>query len=231
MSEIMTQMIDFPSNEHTTPGYLARPNDDAQHPGIVVIQEWWGLVQHIKDVSRRLAHAGYVALAPDLYHGEATSEPDEARKLAMGLDMDRALNEIMAAARTLQKMDEVMPKKIGVVGWCMGGAAALGVVTWQSDVEIGATVAFYGRPPAVEDVAKIQTPVLGLYGSEDSGIPVRSVREFEEALQTHRIPHEIHIYEGAQHAFFNETRPNIYHPEAAKDAWQKTLDWFQRHLV
>lgn len=109
----------------TTPGYLAMPAQAGRFPGIVVIQEWWGLVPHIKDVTERFARGGFVALAPDLYHGQAADEPDEARKLAMALDRERAVQEILAASRFLRSLDEVTPKKIGVVGWCMGGGLAL----------------------------------------------------------------------------------------------------------
>lgn len=229
MATLKTEMIDFPSGAQTTPGYLARPDDGGKHPGIVVIQEWWGLVPHIKDVAERFAREGFIALAPDLYHGQAATEPDEARKLAMGLDQERAVAEIAAAAQYLKAMGIVQPKRMGVVGWCMGGGLALS--TAAHDGDIGAAVAFYGRPLDANDTARLHAPILGLYGAEDGGIPVEAVRSFEQELKAHQVPHEIHIYPGAGHAFFNETRPHIYQPEAAKDAWQKTLAWFRKHLA
>src|SRR5512136_3023370 len=116
MANIKTHMIEFPINAHSAPGYLAQPDDTQTHPGIVVIQEWWGLVPHITDVAERFAREGFVALAPDLYHGQAASEPDEARKRAMALDRNRAVAEILAAAQYLETLKEVEPKKIGVVG-------------------------------------------------------------------------------------------------------------------
>ena len=228
MSNVKTQMIDFPSNGGTTPGYLAQPDDASQHPGIVVIQEWWGLVPHIKDVAERFAREGFVALAPDLYHGQASTEPDEARKLAMGLDAARAVEEITAAARYLKSLATVSPRQIGTVGWCMGGGLSLSAAAHNGD--IGAAVAFYGRPLSASDTAKLHVPVLGLYGEEDQGIPPEAVRTFEQELQKNQIPHEIHIYPDAGHAFFNDTRPHIYKPEAAQDAWQKTLAWFRKYL-
>ena len=122
MAAIETRLLEFPINAHTAPGYLARPAGGQAHPGVVVIQEWWGLVPHIKDVAGRLARAGFVALAPDLYHGQAADEPDEARKLAMALDAQRAVQEIAAAARYLKKMDQdAAPRKVGVVGWLVPG--------------------------------------------------------------------------------------------------------------
>jgi carboxymethylenebutenolidase len=165
-----------------------------------------------------------------LYHGEIADEPDEARKLAMAMDRDRAVAEILAAAGHLQQMDGVMPKRIGVVGWCMGGGLSLSAAA-SSDGEIGTAVAFYGHPLSAEDTPRLQVPVLGLYAEQDQGIPVASVQEFEKELKANQVSHEIHVYEGAQHAFFNDTRPHIYHPEAARDAWRRTLDWFGRYLV
>jgi len=226
---VATKMIEFLSNGGTTLGYLAMPDDGGKHPAIVAIQEWWGLVPHIKDVAERFAREGFITLAPDLYHGQVAEEPDEARKLAMGLDRNRAVAEISAAARYLKMMDAVAPKKIGVVGWCMGGGLALS--TAASSRDIGAAVAFYGRPLDPSDTAKLAAPVLGLYGELDQSIPVGAVRAFEQELKAHHVTYEIHIYPGAQHAFFNDTRPHIYHAEAAKDAWTKTLAWFRRYLA
>src|SRR3972149_443529 len=134
MTSVKTQMIEYPINAHTVPGYLALPDDAEPHPAIVVIQEWWGLVPHIKDVAERFAREGFVALAPDLYHGQAADEPDEARKLAMALDAQRAVQEIAAAARYLKKMENVAPQKVGVVGWCMGGGLALSAAAHHADL-------------------------------------------------------------------------------------------------
>ncbi|MGW8252046.1 MAG: dienelactone hydrolase family protein [Anaerolineales bacterium] len=223
------KMVDFPSNEHTTPGYLAVPEGAGRYPGLVVIQEWWGLVPHIKDVAKRFAGEGFVALAPDLYHGQAASEPDEARKLSMELDRERAVAEILAALAYLQSLDKVAPKKIGVVGFCMGGS--LTVATAAASQEVGAAVVFYGMPRDLDIVDTIQAPLLGLYGEQDHGIPVDLVRSFESKLQEVGVDHEVQIYPNAGHAFFNDTRPHIYQPQAAQDAWQRTLDWFTRHLV
>jgi carboxymethylenebutenolidase len=226
-------MIQFPAGDHQTPGYLARPDGDGPFPAVVVIQEWWGLVPHIKEVAERFAAAGLVALAPDLYYGQAASEPDEARKLSMALDRQRAVEEIAAAAAYLAGLPQVAPKKVGAVGWCMGGALSLSAAAQfggAGDGAVGAAVCFYGRPLDPADTARLAVPVLGLYASEDHGIPVDAVRAFEEELVRHQVPHEIHIYEGAHHAFFNDTRP-VYDPDAAADAWRRTLDWFGRYLV
>lgn len=227
MLEISSQMIKFPSNGDSTPGYLVQPTQ-GKHPGLVVIQEWWGLVPHIKEVAERFARQGFVALAPDLYHGQATTEPDEARKLAMELDRERAVAEIQAAMRFLEAQQEVVPKRVGLIGWCMGGS--LVISTAAASERIGAAVVFYGRPTDLELVKRIRTPLLGLYGEVDHGIPIQSVQAFEAELKKQSVPHEIHIYPGAQHAFFNDSRPHIYHPQAAQDAWQKTLAWFNKYM-
>lgn len=227
-----SQMIQFPSNGHSTPGYLARPSDDSgrSYPAIVVIQEWWGLVDHIKELCERFAAAGFVALAPDLYHGQKADEPDEARKLVMALDMERALQEIRAAAVYLAALDEVGPAKVGVVGWCMGGMAAFSVAVNPGEAPFGAVVGFYGRPPAAEQVPQINIPVLGLFGDLDQGIPPQTAHDFEAALQANGKIHEIHVYPGAQHAFFNDSRAQVYNAAAAADAWDKTIHWFQTYL-
>ncbi len=229
MPESVSRMVNYPSNEHSTPAYVSHPVEAGRYPGLVVIQEWWGLVPHIMDVADRFAREGFYALAPDLYHGQTASEPDEARKLAMELDRDRAVAEIVAAIHHLQQIDRVSPKKIGVVGFCMGGM--LTIATAAASREVGAAVAFYGGAHLLDRVPYIQCPVLGLYGEQDHGIPLENVHAFEKELEKYHIPHEIHIYPGAGHAFFNDARPHVYHPEAAKDAWERTLRWLRAYLV
>jgi len=230
MTAIKTHLIEFTINAHSAPGYLGQPADGQAHPGVVVIQEWWGLVPHIKDVAERFAREGFVALAPDLYHGQVADEPDEARKLAMALDAQRAVQEIAAAARHLKKLDQVVPQKVGVVGWCMGGGLALSTAAHHADL-IGAAVAFYGRPLTASDTARLEAPVLGLYAEHDHGIPVEAVRAFEAELKRRNVPHEVRVYPDTSHAFFNDTRPQIYQAAAAQDAWERTLAWFRKYLV
>lgn len=227
--EIESGLIEFQSNSGMTPGYFAAPRDGKQHPAVVAIQEWWGLVPHIKQVVERFASQGYIALAPDLYHGKTASEPDEARKLSMELDRERAVREIQAAMRYLSGLERVAPKKTGVVGWCMGGS--LTIYTAAASDQVAAAVVFYGSPRDMEQARHVQAPLLGLYGEQDGGIPVEKVRLFENALQEAGVTYEIHTYTGAGHAFFNDTRPHAYHAQAAQDAWQRTLDWFGKYLA
>lgn len=223
------QMITYLANGGETPGYLTAPDDEGVYPAVVVIQEWWGLVPHIKDVARRLAGEGFVALAPDLYHGQAAEEPDEARKLAMELDRARAVREIQGAVDYLRTLDQVSPKQIGVVGWCMGGSLAVSMAA-QGE-HIGCVVVFYGAPRDEETAYQVQVPLLGLYGEKDGGIPPQRVREFEAILEERGVEHAFYIYPDAPHAFFNDSRPHIYQLEAAQDAWKKTLAWFRRYLA
>jgi carboxymethylenebutenolidase len=225
---VLGSQLTFPSDVGTTPGYMARPGESGIYPGVVVIQEWWGLVPHIKEVVDRFAAKGFVALAPDLYHGQIAEEPDEARKLAMALERDRAVAEIGSAVRYLSSLDRVSPKKIGVVGWCMGGGLALS--TAAENASIGAVVCFYGRPLSQTDTAKLRTPTLGLYAAEDHGISVDEVDTFRKDLLRYDVPHEIHLYEEAHHAFFNDSRP-VYDAVAAADSWKRTLDWLNRYLT
>ena len=228
MDEIRSRKMEFSTNGQQVPGYLAYPAGRSG-PGLVVIQEFWGLVPHIEDVAERFAREGFVALAPDLYHGQAATEPDEARKLAMALDRPRAVKEIGAAVRYLLDQEMTDPKRVGVVGWCMGGGLAIhagGLIP-----EVSAVVVFYGQPPEADFVRQIHAPLLGLYAEHDHSISLERVQAFKEALQAQDIPSEIHVYPGTQHAFFNDTRPQIYDPQAAQDAWQRTLDWFRKYLT
>jgi carboxymethylenebutenolidase len=209
-------------------GHLARPSDGEPKPAVVVIQEWWGLNDHIKDVANRFAEQGYVALAPDLYKGVVVTEPDEAMKLVMELDMAEAVREIQHAVDFLKGQEYVAGEKVGVVGFCMGGGLALQTAVAEED--IGAAVAFYGRPMPPEQAGQVKAPVLGLYGAADQGIPVPDVQAMEQGFADAGIEHEVEIYDGAGHAFFNDTAQS-YNEQAASDAWERTLGWFQEHLA
>jgi carboxymethylenebutenolidase len=222
------EMITWTTNGEEVPGYLSVPGSTPA-PGVVVIQEFWGLEPHIKDVADRFAAAGYVALAPDLYHGVVVDEPDEARKLMMELDHPRAISEIESAGNYLLSRDDVNGNGVGLIGFCMGGGLVLKVAS-QTDVA-SAAVVFYGRnPDPIEDVAKIDCPLLGIYGENDQGIPPSEVERLREALNAAgKTDFDLHIYLGAAHAFFNDQR-QAHDPEASKDAWQKVMTLFEKHL-
>ena len=222
------QNVEFSSNGGTTRGYLAIPGK-GKGPGVVVIQEWWGLVDHIKDVCDRFAADGYVALAPDLYHGKTTKSPDEAGKLMMALNIDQAERDLRGAVNYLQTHEATTSKKVGIVGFCMGGALSLYAATKNPD--IGACVVFYGGHPNVKpDLPNLQAPVLGLYGEKDGFVTPQLVRELEKKLKDLGKSTEIHVYPNADHAFFNDQRPEVYDEKAARDAWQRTIQFLASHL-
>ena len=224
----MGELVDFKSNGQTASGYLAIPQQGSG-PGVVVIQEWWGLVDHIKDVCERFASEGFVALAPDLYHGKTTKSPDEAGKMMMALRIDEAEKDMSGAAQYLLDHDATTGDKVGVVGFCMGGALALYTAT--KNANIGACVIFYGGHPNVKpDLPNLEAPVLGLYAERDGFVTPDSVRSLERNLKALGKQVDVIIYPNADHAFFNDTRPVVYHPEAAADSWQRTIDFFRKHL-
>ena len=225
---VLAQMVSYPDGQGgTLTGYLARPAGEGPWPAVIVIQEWWGLNEHIQDVTRRLAAEGFVALAPDLYHGQVVSEPNEARKLVMQLDIDTAVSEIQRGVDDLLSRPQVTGETVGVTGFCMGGGLTL--MTALAEPRIGAAVPWYGQTLTATQAARVKAPVQGHYGSLDGGIPVAAVRVMGEALTAAGVPNEMHVYEGAQHAFFNDTRPSD-NPEAAQLAWTRMVDWFRKYL-
>ena len=223
------ETISFPANGGTGQGYLALPDGAGPHRAVVVIQEWWGLNEHIQDVTRRFAAAGYVALAPDLYHGQVAEEPDDARRLAMELEIPHAAKEMAGAAAYLAGRPDVAPRKVGTIGFCMGGSLAL--LLGASSPHIGAVASFYGgRPMGEAELAALSAPVLAIFGEKDEGIPPERHAALDEALNQAGLPHTIYVYPGAPHAFFNDARPSGYRAEAARDAWARALAWFDTHL-
>ena len=222
------QMVEFPSNGGTTSGYLAIP-EKGSGPGVIVIQEWWGLVGHIKDVCDRFATEGYVALAPDLYHGRSTKSPDEAGKLMMALQIDQAEKDLRGAIRYLLSHQATTAGTVGVVGFCMGGALSLYAAS--KNAQVGACVVFYGIHPNVKpDLPNLKAPVLGLYAERDQYASPEAVRKLERQLRTLGKSVEMHIYPNTEHAFFNDERAEVYDAKAAADAWRRTLEFFATHL-
>lgn len=221
-------MITFPANGRETAGYLAVP-PSGTGPGVVVLQEWWGLVDHIKGVADRFAREGFVALAPDLYHGETAKAPDEAGKLMMALNIDEAEKDLRGAIRALQSEGRASGSKVGVVGFCMGGALSLYAAS--KNPEVAACVVFYGIHPNVKpDLPNLQAAVLGLYAEKDSNVPPEAVRALESQLQALGKSADFHIYPGTNHAFFNDTRQEVYDADAAADAWSRTIRFLRQHL-
>ncbi|MEA2491328.1 MAG: carboxymethylenebutenolidase [Acidobacteriota bacterium] len=224
----MGQRVEFPSNGHTCQGYFAAP-ESGEGPGVVVIQEWWGLVPHIEDIVERFAKAGFAAIAPDLYHGQTTTSPDEAGRMLMELDLARAETEIAGAGAYLVGRPECTSKKFGVIGFCMGGALAQHEATVNPD-NVAAAVSFYGGFKKVATPwDDLQAPILLIYGEKDQGVPAEKGRELEQTLREKGKDVELMIYPGANHAFMNNTGPN-YKPDAAQDAWQRAVDFLRKHI-
>ena len=222
------ESVEFTSNGGTTAGYLAVP-ESGKGAGVVVIQEWWGLVPHIKSVCDRLAAEGFVALAPDLYHGRTTNAPDEAGKLMMALDIERAEKDLRGAINYLLAHESVEGEQVGTIGFCMGGALSLYAAS--KNEAVGACVVFYGAHPKVRpDLENLRAPLLGLYAERDTFATPEGARELEVKLKALGKKAEIHIYPDADHAFFNDERPEVYQPEAAADAWRRTVRFLHKHL-
>jgi carboxymethylenebutenolidase len=220
-------MLEYPdADDETLMGYLARPSEGEAAPAIIVIQEWWGLDEHIKDLARRFAQEGFVALAPDLYHGKVATEPDEARKLVMELDMAEAVTEIQQAVDFLQAQTYVSSDKVGVIGFCMGGGLVLQTALKEEDMAAG--VVFYGSPLKPEEAGQVKAPILSFIGTADR-IPVADIEAMHQAFEAAGIANKFQVYEGAEHAFFNDARPS-YNEKAATDAWPQTLAWFRENL-
>jgi carboxymethylenebutenolidase len=225
----MGEMIEFPSNGSADQGYLAVP-PSGTGPGVVVIQEWWGLVPHIKDVCDRFAAAGFVALAPDLYRGKQVTEPDEAGKEMMALQLGRAAQDMSGA------VDEVRRRSghdsIGVVGFCMGGGLALVLATQRPDA-IAACAAFYGVipwPEAQPDYSKMRAHVLAHIAAQDDFFGPAAAAALETQLKELGLDVDFRVYDGVDHAFFNDTRPEVYDKAASTLAWDRTIDFLHAHL-
>ena len=220
------KMVDFPSNGGTTQGYLATPAS-GKGPGVLVIQEWWGLVPHIKRVADRFAAEGFSALAPDMYHGKTADEPDGAGKLFMALNIAQAEKDLRGAAKYLAGQSST--GKLGAVGFCMGGQLALFAGTVNQNV--GAVVDFYGIHPNVKpDYGKLSGPVLGLFAEKDGFVTPQTAREVDAAIKKAGKSSEIHIYPNVDHAFFNEDNTAAYNTAAADDAWRRTIAFFRQHV-
>ncbi|MBA2339848.1 MAG: dienelactone hydrolase family protein [Pyrinomonadaceae bacterium] len=223
------EIVEFESNGTGAQGYLSLPAGGGKAPGIIVIQEWWGLVSHIKDVADRFAAAGFVALAPDLYHGETTKSPDEAGKLMMALKIDEAERDLRGAINYLIAHERIAGEKVGMIGFCMGGALSLYAAT--KNERVGACVVFYGAHPKVTyDLENLRAPVLGIFAEKDDFATPKGARELQTEIESLGKLMELHVYKNADHAFFNDHRPEVYQPDAAEDAWRRTLAFFRENL-
>ena len=226
-------MIEFKSNGGTASGYLASPAS-GNGPGVIVIQEWWGLIPQVKGVADMFAREGFNALAPDFYHGKSAQigEPDKAQKLMMELDIDRAAKDARGAAQYLASHPNTSSKKVGVIGFCMGGMLALVTGTVAPDV-VGAVVDCYGVPPQKKPgyAAMKGIPVFGIFAGKDEAMGLKALRDLEPDLKAAGVPFERFVYPNADHAFLNEQRKDAYRPDDAKDAWPKIMSFLKTHLA
>ena len=223
----MGEMTTFPSNGHTCDGYLA---GDGSGPGVIVIQEWWGLVPHIQDVVDRYAAAGFTALAPDLYHGESSTEPDGAGKLMMALNLEHAAKDLSGAVALLQQ--RTGRTKVGVIGFCMGGGLALVLATQRPDA-IAAAAPYYGAIPWASvqpDWSALTAKVVGEYAELDGWASPDAAHALEAQLHELGKDATMHVHAGADHAFFNDARPEVYDAAASRVAFDRTVDLFRTTL-
>lgn len=221
-------MISFSCNGDNYAGYLSEAKGGSG-PGVIVIQEWWGLVGHIKNVADRFAEAGFTALAPDFYKGEVAGEPEEAGKMMMALNIRETEKILACAVKRLLSEQATSCKKAGVVGFCMGGQLALLGATLNPD--IGACVDFYGIHPNVRPVLEnLEAPLLGFFAEKDSYASPETVHALDAKLRGLGKRHEFKIYAGTGHAFFNDGRPEAYDAAAAADAWERMVRFFREEL-
>jgi len=218
-----SEMVTYFDN---TLGYLAKPVDDGNYPGVVMIHEWWGLNDNIKEMADKLASHGYVVLAVDLYDGKIATTSDDARQLITSFDSEYGIQNMNSAVSLLS--DDYSTNTIGSIGWCFGGGQSLNLALDNGDMD--ATVIYYGSLVTnSENLSSIDWPVLGIFAELDKGIPVETVNEFESALNEVNVENQIYIYDGVDHAFANPSGER-YAPEESKDAWDRTISFLESNL-
>ena len=228
MVNIVTSSIHFPAGPRQAMGYLASSEDGGPRPGLLVLQEFWGLNDHIRDVTTRFAAEGFVALAPDMYDGKVTADATEARQLMMALDHAAGLEKLKGAIECLKANAQVAGEKIGVVGFCMGGFLALNLACNSADVH--AVAALYGRIPSDSVLENLTAAVLYIFGQQDHHLPEADVDRLEHFIARTGRTGSVMRYPQADHAFFNDTRKEVYREADAKDAWIKVLAFLRTHL-
>lgn len=224
-------LVQFPSGGLNMHAFVAQPDATAPLPGVLVIQEWWGLNEHIRGIAARIAAAGYVTLAPDVYSRLGhivTTDAQEANRLMQSLKEGDAMKDLATSLDYLARLKDVNSRRLGVVGFCLGGSYALQLAC--ASTEIRAAVAFYGQVPSPDQLRHLRSPVLYVYGGRDTWVPRKDVERLRDVLTASAPGGQVHIYEEAGHAFFNDTRPDVYQARAAKDAWQNMLAFLKTHL-
>jgi carboxymethylenebutenolidase len=221
-------------------GYLVFPTtmtseqqQQQKLPAVVMVHEWWGLNDNIKNMANTLAKEGYVVLAADLYKGEVATDPNRAQELSQSVrsDQNEAIANLQSAVKYLSSLPNVNTSRIASLGWCFGGGQSLQLALNSKQQPLAATILYYGNPLVTDKqvLLNVKWPILGIFGDQDQAVPVEKVKQFETALNADRIPNEIHIYPGVGHAFANPSGDN-YAPKETADAWQKTLAFLNKYV-
>src|ERR1700761_7313767 len=224
-----TEDVTYPSGKDTLTGYLATPEKPGTHPVIILIHEWWGLNDWVKEQAQKYASLGYDVLAVDLYRGKVAATPDEAHELSRGLPQDRAMKDLQAAYDYMEARKDITKDRIAIVGWCMGGGYAVEYAVHNPRLS-GVVVNYGSLPTDPNDLQNIAAPILGSFGADDKGITPADVHAFEDAMKKLGKYVEIKIYPGAGHAFENPNNTNGYRPDASADAWQRTTLFLHKSL-
>ena len=230
MSVVRTSKVDLAVNGDGAYAFVAQPDDDAKHPGMVLIQEWYGIEPHIMDLAHKLAEQGFVVAVPDLYHGKVATEPNDAMRMIMMIrgNVDKAANEIIGALDAVKNMPNVDPKRPGLMGFCVGGFMTYTIASRYPD--LGAVVPFYGAgyDPTPEEVQKVNAPVLAIYGSQDHSVPPEQIQKIETMYKEAGKDITIKVYD-AGHAFINPVHGDG-NEQAASQAWPLAINFLKEKL-
>jgi carboxymethylenebutenolidase len=230
--EVDSREVSYAGKACNIRAYVAEPSHGGhQHPAVIVVQEWWGLDDHIKHIARRLAAEHYFAIAPNLYSrqgGMVTSDPNVAGELMSGLKQRDGIEDLVSTVEWLKTQSSVRSADIGIVGFCMGGSYALALPC--ANHEIKAAAPFYGEIPSDEDLQKLKCPIFYVYGENDGWIQRHDVDRLALALRKFNQPGEVRVYSGCSHGFFNDTRADVYSDQNAHDAWTRVLKLFEQNL-
>jgi carboxymethylenebutenolidase len=228
--EVDVREVTYPGKACSLKAYVAT-HMGHQHPALIVVQEWWGLDEHIKDVARRLAAEHYFAIAPDLYSrqgNKVTKDPNVAGELMSGLKQNQGIDDLLSTIEWLKTQPGVRASHIGIIGFCMGGSYAMALPCVSRDIKAAAP--FYGEIPPDEKLQNLNCPIFYAYGENDGWIQRRDVDRLSAALKKFNKQGEARIYAGCSHGFFNDTRPDVYSAEDARDAWERSLRLFEQNL-
>jgi len=229
--QIVERQVSFPGRACSIDAFLAEPAGSASAPAVIVIQEWWGLNEHIREVARRFAREGYVAIAPDLYSRQGhkvANDPNTAAQLMGGLKMPDGIEDLKTTVAWLRSQKRARSAKMGVIGFCMGGSYAL-LLPCESQ-EISAAAPFYGEIPEASKVRNLGCPIFYAYGENDGWIQRSDVDRLAKELKEFGKRGEVKVYSGCSHGFFNDTRADVYDAAAAKDSWAHVLKLFSENL-